>query len=155
MPVEKLKKFLNDNEIRFVCVSHSPAFTAQEIAASAHIPGQELAKTVMVELDGALAMAVLPASHQVDMAALQELAGAQKIDLASEEQFASLFPGCEPGAMPPFGNLYDIPVYAAEALAEDEEITFNAGSHTELVRLAFEDFTRLVKPTTGRFAIHL
>jgi len=155
MPVEKLKKFLNDNEIRFVCVSHSPAFTAQEIAASAHIPGQELAKTVMVELDGALAMAVLPASHQVDMAALQELAGAQKIDLASEEQFASLFPGCEPGAMPPFGNLYDIPVYAAEALAADEEITFNAGSHTELVRLAFEDFTRLVKPTTGRFAIHL
>lgn len=155
MPVEKLKKFLNDNEIRFVCVSHSPAFTAQEIAASAHVPGRELAKTVMVELDGALAMAVLPASHQVDMEALQELAGAQKIDLASEEQFASLFPGCEPGAMPPFGNLYDMPVYAAEALAEDEEITFNAGSHTELVRLAFEDFIRLVKPTTGRFAIHL
>ena len=154
MPVEKLKKFLNDNEIRFVCVSHSPAFTAQEIAASAHIPGKKLAKTVMVELDGALAMAVLPASYQVDLAALQELTGAKKIALASEEQFEALFPGCEPGAMPPFGNLYDLPVYAAEALAEDEEIAFNAGSHTELVRLAYADFSRLVSPKVGRFARH-
>lgn len=155
MPVEKLKKFLNENEIRFVCVSHSPAFTAQEIAASAHIPGKELAKTVIVELDGTLAMAVLPASYQVDLPALQDLAGAKKIALASEEQFGALFPGCEPGAMPPFGNLYDVPVYAAEALAEDEEIAFNAGSHTELVRLAYADFARLVKPKKGRFARHL
>ena len=155
MPVEALEKFLNENEIRYVCVSHSPAFTAQEIAASAHIPGKELAKTVMVELDGALAMAVLPASYQVDLAALQSLAGADRVTLASEDSFEALFPGCEPGAMPPFGNLYNIPVYVAEALAEDDEIAFSAGSHTELVRLAYADFSRLVAPRTGSFARHV
>lgn len=154
MPVEKLKNFLNENQIRFVCVSHSPAFTAQEIAASAHIPGKELAKTVMVELDGAMAMAVLPASYQVDLEALKTLAGAEQIELASELRFQSLFPGCEPGAMPPFGNLYGLPVYVAEALTEDEEIAFNAGSHTELVRLSYADFARLVEPVVGSFAEH-
>ena len=152
MPVEALEKFLNENEIRYVCVSHSPAFTAQEIAASAHISGKELAKTVIVELDGVLAMAVLPASHQVDLEALKILTGAEEVSLASEERFGAMFPDCDPGAMPPFGNLYDIPVYAAEALVEDEEIAFNAGSHTELVRLAFADFSRLVAPRIGRFA---
>lgn len=152
MPVERLKKFLNEKEVRYVCVSHSPAFTAQEIAASAHIPGMELAKTVMIELDGSLAMAVVPASHRVDLEALRELAGAQTIALASEDRFQSDFPGCEPGAMPPFGNLYDMPVYAAQILSEDEEIAFNAGSHTELVRLAYEDFARLVDPISGPIA---
>jgi Ala-tRNA(Pro) deacylase len=154
MPVEKLKKFLNENEIRFVCVSHSPAFTAQEIAASAHIPGKEVAKTVMVEIDGDMAMAVLPASYQVDLDALAKLSGARSVELASEQQFETLFPECEAGAMPPFGNLYGLPVYAAETLAEDEEIAFNAGSHTELVRLAYKDFARLVDPRVGRFEVH-
>jgi Ala-tRNA(Pro) deacylase len=154
MPVEKLKKFLNENKIRFVCVSHSPAFTAQEIAASAHIPGKEVAKTVMVEIDGDMAMAVLPASYQVDLDALAKLSGARSVELASEQQFETLFPECEAGAMPPFGNLYGLPVYAAETLAEDEEIAFNAGSHTELVRLAYKDFARLVDPRVGRFEVH-
>jgi len=152
MPVEKLKSFLDQNQVKYVCVTHSPTFTAQEIAASAHIPGRELAKTVMVELDGRMAMAVLPASYQVDLEALRVLSGADRIDLASEEQFKSLFPDCEPGAMPPFGNLYDMAVYATESLAEDEEIAFNAGSHTELVRLAYADFARLVRPEVGRFS---
>lgn len=152
MPVEKLKQYLDQNQVKYVCVTHSPAFTAQEIAASAHIPGRELAKTVMVELDGSMAMAVLPASFQVDLEALRSLAGAGEIALASENQFKNLFPGCEPGAMPPFGNLYDMAVYATESLAEDEEIAFNAGSHTELVRVAYADFARLVEPVVGRFS---
>jgi len=152
MPVEKLKQYLDENQVRYVRVTHSPAFTAQEIAASAHIPGKELAKTVMVELDGRMAMAVLPASFQVDLEALRVLAGANRIDLASEDQFRNLFPDCEPGAMPPFGNLYDMAVYATESLAEDEEIAFNAGSHIELVRLAYADFARLVEPSVGRFS---
>jgi Ala-tRNA(Pro) deacylase len=155
MPVEKLKKFLNDNKIRFVCVSHSPAFTAQEIAASAHIPGREMIKTVMVLVDEQMVMAVLPASYQVDLQALQQLAQGTQAGLATEQQFRNLFPGCEAGAMPPFGNLYDIPVYVDERLAEDEQIAFNAGSHTELVRLAYEDFVRLVEPQIGRFAVRV
>jgi len=152
MPVEKLKQYLDQNQVKYVCVTHSPAFTAQEIAASAHIPGKELAKTVMVELDGRMAMAVLPASYQVDLPALCSLAGAGQIALPAEDRFKSLFPDCEPGAMPPFGNLYDMAVFTTESLAEDEEIAFNAGSHTELVRLAYADFARLVEPKVGRFS---
>ena len=133
-------------------ISHSPAFTAQEIAASAHIPGKELAKTVMVKLDGTMAMAVLPASLAVDFDLLKAAAGAKKAELAGEAEFLDLFPECEAGAMPPFGNLYDMAVYADEGLAEDEQIAFNAGSHKELVRLAYADFARVVEPTVASFA---
>lgn len=154
MPVAKLKEFLDQNGVKYLSVSHSPAFTAQEIAASAHIPGKELAKTVMVVMDGKMAMAVLPASYNVDLAALEGISGSTKVALASEEDFKNLFPDCEPGAMPPFGNLYDMPVYVAESLAEDDEIAFNAGSHTELLRLSFADFVRLVQPKIGQFSVH-
>lgn len=154
MPVEKLKEFLDQNGVKYLSVSHSPAFTAQEIAASAHIPGKELAKTVMVLMDDKMAMAVLPASYNVDLAALKALSGSSQVTLASEEDFKNLFPDCEPGAMPPFGNLYDMPVYVAESLAEDDEIAFNAGSHTELLRLSFADFARLVQPRIGQFSVH-
>lgn len=152
MPAKKLKEFLDSQGVKYVCITHSPAFTAPEIAASAHIPGKELAKTVMVKLDGAMAMAVLPANYGVDFKALAALAGARKAELASEREFADLFPGCEVGAMPPFGNLYGMPVYVEQGLAEDEHIAFNAGSHKELVRLAYADFARLAAPTVGPFA---
>jgi len=152
MPARKLKEFLDGQGVKYVAISHSPAFTAQEIAASAHIPGKELAKTVMVKLDGKLAMAVLPASRGVDFALLRELAGARRAELASEREFSELFPECEVGAMPPFGNLYGLPVFADKGLSEDREIAFNAGSHKELVRLAWADFARLVRPTVGAFA---
>ncbi len=152
MPLQKLREFLDQNSVKYVSISHSPAYTAQEIAASAHIPGQELAKTVMVKLDGDMAMAVLPASFQVDLDQLRATAGAAEVDLATEEEFKGLFPGCEPGAMPPFGNLWGMPVFACETLAEDEEIAFNAGSHTELVKLSFADFARLVEPKVARFS---
>ena len=151
MPVKKLKEFLDTAGVKYMIVSHAAAYTAQEIAASAHIPGKELAKTVMVKLDGRMAMAVLPASHVVDFDKLKQMAGSAKAELASEDEFRSLFPECEVGAMPPFGNLYNIPVYAERSLGEDAEIAFNAGSHKELFRMAYKDFEDLVKPKQGEF----
>lgn len=152
MPVDKLKEFLNSRKVKYVTLSHSAAYTAQEIAASAHIRGKELAKTVMVTLDGKMAMAVLPASRKVNFEQIREAAGAKDAQLASEQAFRDAFAGCEVGAMPPFGNLYDMDVYVSPLLAQDEEIAFNAGSHTELIRMAYKDFERLVKPKSARIA---
>ncbi|HUU45235.1 MAG TPA: YbaK/EbsC family protein [Acidobacteriota bacterium] len=152
MPAKKLKEFLDSQNVKYVTMSHSSAFTAQEIAASAHVPGKELAKTVIVKIDGKMAMAVLPASYRVDFNLLREVTSAKKIELASETEFTDTFPGCDIGAMPPFGNLYGLDVFVAESLAEDEEITFNAGTHTELVRLRYETFASLVKPTVVKFS---
>ncbi|MFP4055396.1 MAG: aminoacyl-tRNA deacylase [Candidatus Brocadiia bacterium] len=151
MPVKRLKEFLDAQGVKYVAISHSPAFTAQEIAASAHVPGKQLAKTVMVKLDDQMTMAVLPAHESVDFEALKEAAGASEASLASEEEFRDLFPECEVGAMPPFGNLYGMDVFADQTLTEDEEIVFNAGSHKELVKLAYKDFERLAKPTVAAF----
>jgi len=147
MPMRTLAKFLDENKIRYVRISHSPAYTAQEIAASAHIPGREVAKTVMVKIEGKMQMVVTCASCQVDLQELKRAVGAQKVELATEDEFRGLFPECELGAMPPFGNLFDMQVFVTEELAEDEEIAFNAGSHTELVRMSYRDFARLVEPT--------
>ena len=152
MPVDKLKNYLDENDVKYVTIRHSPAFTAQEIAASAHVPGRELAKSVMVTVDGRMAMAVVPASHHVELELLAATAGAAKVELASEDEFARLFPDCEVGAMPPFGNLYGLETFVADRLAEDDEIAFNAGNHTELIRLAYKDFERLVEPKVLSFA---
>ena len=140
MPVRKLKEFLDQNGVRWVSIVHSPAYTAQEVAASAHVKGKELAKTVMVKVDGKPVMVVLPASQRVDFQVLREVTGGQNVVLASEAEFRELFPDCEAGAMPPFGNLYGMDVYVAPKLSEDDEIVFNAGSHTELMKLRYADF---------------
>ncbi len=152
MPAEKLKEFLDSNQVKYKTIGHSIAYTAQEIAAAAAVPGQELAKTIIVRMDGELAMAVLPASYRVDTKKLAKAARAKKVEIAGEEEFADLFPGCELGAMSPFGNLYGMKVFVAEKLAADREIAFNAGTHRELVRLGYADFERLVKPTVAAFA---
>jgi Ala-tRNA(Pro) deacylase len=152
MPLKKIKDFLNSKNIKYVTISHSTAYTANEIAASAHIPGKELAKTVMVKIDGKMTMSVLPASYKVDFDLLQEASGASKVELASEQEFEDMFPGCEIGAMPPFGNLYEMEVFVDKSLCEDEEIAFNAGSHTELIRLPYKDFEKLVKPKVVKFS---
>ena len=152
MPIQKLKKFLDDNGVKFVSIQHSAAYTAQEVAALAHIPGEEMAKTVMVKIDGNLAMAVVPASHQVDFDRLREVAGAKQVELASEGEFKDHFPACDVGAMPPFGNLYDMTVYCSEALSEDLEVAFSAGSHSELIRLAYADYEQLVQPQIASFS---
>ena len=154
MPVKTLKKFLDDQDIKYVTIKHSEAYTAQEIAASAHIPGKELAKTVIVKVNGKMAMAVLPATYRVDFDLLKEAAAAEKVELASEEEFKDRFSGCELGAMPPFGNLYDMDVFVADTLAEDEEIAFNCGSHTELVKMSYKDFEAAVKPKIVRISAH-
>lgn len=151
MPVSRLREFLDSNSIKYVSISHSTAYTALEIAASAHIPGKELAKTVMIKIDGKMAMAVLPASYKVNLDLLKLASGADRVELAGEDEFKDMFPECEPGAMPPFGNLYGMEVYAAELLAEDQEIAFNAGSHTELIQLAYSDFEELVQPKVVSF----
>lgn len=150
MPVKKLKDFLNKHEIKYVSVAHSPAYTAQEIAARVHIKGRKLAKTVMVIVNGKMAMAVLPASCKVDFDYFRKEIGADQIALASEEEFKGMFPDCEVGAMPPFGNLYGMDVFADQSLTEDDEIAFSAGTHTELIKLPFMDFKRLVKPRIVR-----
>ncbi len=152
MPEKKLKDFLSREKVKYISIYHSPAYTAQEIAALAHIPGKELAKTVMVKLDGKMAMAVLPASYRVDLDLLKQASGARKAELASEEEFQNCFPDCEVGAMPPFGNLYGVKVYAAQSLAEDETIAFNAGTHSELIRMAYKDFERLAQPEVVKFS---
>lgn len=152
MPVDKLKQFLDTQGIKYVAISHSRAYTAQEIAACAHIPGKDLAKTVIIKLDQKMAMVVLPATKKVNLDVLKDITGVNKVELATEAEFKDVFPGCELGAMPPFGNLYDMEVFVAGPLAEDDQITFNAGSHTELIKLAYSDFERLVKPKVVQLA---
>src|SRR5262249_488627 len=115
-------------------------------------PGKEMAKTVVVRLDGRMAMAVLPANQKVALSELREAAGGAKASFVTEDEFKDLFPDCETGAMPPFGNLYGMDVYVATPLAADEEIAFNAGSHTELIKMPFQDFERLVHPKVANFA---
>lgn len=152
MPIQKIKNYLDDQGIKYLTIAHAPAYTAQTIAASAHIPGKELAKTVVVKLDDKLAMAVLPASKKIDFNLLKSGSHAKNVCLASEQEFKDKFPGCEVGAMPPFGNLYDMDVFVTESLAEDDEIAFNAGSHSELIRMKYGDFENLVKPQKMHFS---
>ncbi len=154
MPLSKLRDFLDSHSIKYLVISHSVAYTAQGIAALVHLSGKKLAKTVIVKIDGILAMAVVPASEHVNLDLLQKLTGARMVVIASEREFRDAFSDCETGAMPPFGNLYDMAVYADESLATAEEITFSAGSHRELVRLAWEDLVRLVNPTIAPLAYH-
>jgi Ala-tRNA(Pro) deacylase len=152
MPARKLKEFLDGQAIKYVTIGHSPAYTAQEVAECAHIPGREMAKTVMITIDGDLAMAVLPANRKVVLQDLREITGTDDVRFAGEADFKARFPDCEPGAMPPFGNLYDMDVYVAPTLAEDEEIAFNAGTHTEVIKMAYRDFERLVNPRVVSFS---
>jgi Ala-tRNA(Pro) deacylase len=151
MPTQKLKDFLDSNNVKYVTLSHSKAYTAHEIAASAHIPAKELAKIVMVKVDGKMVMTVLPSSHKVDLVQLKDSLKAKTVELATEDEFKDLFPGCSLGAMPPFGNLYGMDVLVAKRLTEDKEIAFNAGTHTELIKLDYNDFEKLVKPKLLKF----
>lgn len=146
MPINKIKKFLDEHRVKYIVVTHSPAYTSQEVAASAHVSGREMAKTVVVELDGRKALAVLPANQKIVLHDLREVTGAEDVKLVPELEFKGLFPDCEIGAMPPFGNLYGLEVYISPALTENTEIAFNAGSHTDLIRMRYADFDRLVQP---------
>jgi Ala-tRNA(Pro) deacylase len=137
---------------KYVTISHPVAYTAQEIATVTHISNKEIAKTVIVNIDSTLAMAVLPASYEVDLSWLRAATGAKILSLAKEAQFKDRFPECDIGAMPPFGNLYGMTVYVDESLTRDKDIAFNAGFHNELLQVSYADFERLVKPTVLKFA---
>jgi Ala-tRNA(Pro) deacylase len=152
MCLAKLKTFLDSQHIKYVRIIHSPAYTAQETAEAARLAGREVAKTVMVKLDGQMAMAVLPGNRKVILEDLRDATGATEAKFATEKEFKDLFPGCETGAMPPFGNLFDMKVYVSAGLTEHADIAFNAGSHAELVKLAYKDYERLVQPTVCRFS---
>ena len=152
MPAKKLREFLNSQNVACMTISHTVAYTAKEIAALTHISNKELAKTVIVKIDGTMAMAVLPASYDVDLFALRAATGAKSVILAKESEFEDQFPECDIGAMPPFGNLYGMAVYVDESLTKDKDIAFNAGSHDELLQVAYTDFARLVNPTVLRFS---
>ena len=153
MPVETLKRFLDEQQVKYVSIRHSIAYTAQEIAESAHISGDQMAKTVIVKLDDDLAMAVLRAPDKIDIDLLRSAAGAVSAELAGEDEFKSRFPKVDVGAMPPFGNLYDMRVYVDEPLSRNRRIAFNAGSHSELMQLEYADFARLVAPKLANFSL--
>jgi Ala-tRNA(Pro) deacylase len=152
MPAQIIKEFLDQNNIKYLSIKHSRAFTAQEIAASAHIDGRKIAKTVVLKVDGQLVFAVLPATYKIDFDMVKEALGTEDVRLANEQEFMDKCPGCEVGAMPPMGNLFNIETYVAASLVEEEEIAFNAGNHTELIRMDYVDFERLVKPKLLRFS---
>jgi Ala-tRNA(Pro) deacylase len=149
MPLSRLREFLDFHNIKYLVMFHSPAFTAQGMAALTHVSGKRLAKTVMVKIDGVLVMVLVPACERVDLDRLRILTGAQTVEIASEREFKDAFPDCETGAMPPFGLLYDMPVFADGSLAEHAEITFSAGTHREMVRMSWHDLTRLTNPTVA------
>ncbi|MBI9099645.1 MAG: YbaK/EbsC family protein [Spirochaetaceae bacterium] len=152
MPTKQLMDFLDQKNIKYVVINHSSAYTASEIAASAHIKGQELAKTVMVKIDGKMNMVVLPAKYRINFDLLKKHTGSDAIELADEDEFTALFPDCLTGAMPPFGNIYGMKTFLDKTLTYDEEIAFNAGNHSQLIRLGFKDFLELVKPDISNFA---
>lgn len=152
MSAERLKEYLDSHNVDYEQISHPVKYTAQQVAAAAHISGKEIAKTVIVKINDKLAMAVLPASCRVDFALLREVVGSDNVELAREHEFKDMFPDCDIGAMPPFGNLYGLDVYVAEKLIEDEEIAFKACTHTELIRMACADFRKIVDPIVIRFA---
>jgi Ala-tRNA(Pro) deacylase len=152
MPVQRLKEYLGSNKVKYISIVHSEAYTAQKIAELAHVSGKELAKTVIIKKDGKMAMAVLPASHKIDWDLLKQATGAASLELSSEQEFKDMFADCDIGAMPPFGNLYGMEVFVETTLTRDKDIAFNAGSHIELVKLSFEDFSRLVKPRVVSFS---
>lgn len=153
MILNKLRQYLDTNQVKYSVISHSLAFTAQESAAIAHIPGKELAKTVVMKVDGKPTLAVVPSTDMVDFRLLKRLLGANEVTMANENELNSLFPECEVGAMPPFGNLYDIEVVVADGLAADEVIAFNAGTHHELIKMSYKDFERLVQPKIARISV--
>jgi len=152
VPSQRLKEFLDENHIKYVALRHSPAFTAAETAHAAHIPGKTMVKTVIVRVDGAPAMLALPSNYKVLSDLLKQEIGAEEVDLLAEDEFQELFPGCDTGAMPPFGNLFGMDTYAAESLAEDAQIAFNSGTHVELIQMSWLDYERLVQPKIRMFS---
>lgn len=146
MPSRNLTNFLREHKVKFTTISHTPAYTAQEIAAVAHVPGMSLAKSVVLKINGKLCILVEPANYKVDLKDLQRELGAKSVELAHEYEFEDHFPGCETGAVPPIGELFDVDVYVDDVIRYQDEIAFSGGNHSELIRMRYNDFEKLVKP---------
>lgn len=151
MVLKRLQSYLDSRKIPYQVVNHSVAYTAREAAQSLHVAPDMFAKVVVVKADGRYVMAVLPSSWKVDFKRLEEVLGFSNLRLATEDELATLFPDCEIGSMPPFGNLYGTPVYVDATLAQDEEIVFDAGSHVGAIKMRYQDFTDLVHPRVEEF----
>jgi len=149
---ERLEQYLREQSVPFQVQHHPETFTAQELAASEHVSGKSVAKVVMVLADGQLVMLALPAPDHVDLAKVRTLLGARDVRLAGEADFASWFPDCEVGAMPPFGHLYELALYLDESLVDDGTIYFQAGTHTDTISMSFADYQRLAHPAIAVFA---
>lgn len=148
----RLQMFLDQHKAKYDMMTHSAAFTAQEVAQAAHIKGRDFAKVVILKADGKLMMAVLPACCQININKLQTKMNAKYLEIATEEDFRDKFPECETGAMPPMGNLYGMPTIIDEQLTLDTEIAFNAGSHTELIKIPYAEYEKLVAPEVADFS---
>lgn len=153
MPNQRIRDYLDSHNINYNIIKYTLAFTAQEIAASVHISGHELAKTVLIKLDGRLAMTVLPASYKVNFGVLRDIVGSRNIELASEQDFKYRFPDCDLGSIPPFGNLWNMEVFISERLSLNDDIVFNAGSHTELIRMKYNDYEKIVAPKSMNYIL--
>lgn len=153
MAGQQLNQMLDERNIKYITINHSPAYTARETAASTFVPRGEFAKTIIVDMDGAKVMAVVTASRHVDLAALRELAGAGTVRLATEDEFKNLFPDCEIGAMPPFGSLYHLQVFVDEMVTRADDLCFNNGTHEQILRMDCDDYLRVEKPTVGSFSV--
>jgi len=150
---ERLEEYFRENDVPFEVQEHRPAFTAQRVAATEHVPGRMFAKVVMAKEEGDLVMLVLPATAVVDTRKAEAAVGGEPLRLATEREFAPRFPDCEAGAMPPFGNLYDVPVYADRGLGASDRIVFQAGTHTLTMSVPYADFERLAQPTVADLTV--
>lgn len=151
MPIiKKLKELFDRGKISYEVYNHPLAYTAQEIAQRQHVSGDQIAKVVMLKVDDKLVMAVITGSQKIHLPTVRASLGAYEVTLATEDEFISRFPDCEIGAMPPFGNLFNLPVYVDPAVAKDETIYFNAGNHVQTVRIRYQDFDKLVNPQVVR-----
>jgi len=148
MPVTQLKQYLDDHGVQYVSIEHSVAYTAKEIAERVKIKGDQMAKTVVVNLDGCMSMVVLPASCRIRWDRFMKAMGTELVSLATEDEFKDRFPSCEVGAMPPFGELFDMPLYMYEGFDECGEIAFRAGSHHEVIKMSLSDYVSLAHPMT-------
>jgi Ala-tRNA(Pro) deacylase len=153
MPVSQvILDYLDSQNVSYECVPHAQAFAAQEVAQTLHVSGKRFAKVVVLDADGRLLMAILPASHRLHLHELKEKLGVKCLEMVPEGDLAKFCPDCELGALPPFGHLYGMDVWVDRALSESEEIMFNAGSHTDAIRMKYSDFAKLAMPQVARFA---
>jgi len=151
----QVTEFLDKSAVRYEVTKHEPAFTAQQMAAVEHEPGQYVAKPVVVKADGQFLMCVLPACYKIDLGALKSQLGAKSVKLAKEKELGKIFGDCELGAEPPFGNLYDLPTIIDKAMEEDDHIMFQAGTHEKAIRMSMDDYRKLVAPKVLEFSHHV